>query len=173
MSDSGKSSKLEVSSMLLISMEMAAGRSLRRQDRGDHGRQFQDETNMLTWCKGALHAARTWCAPSPRTQKTDDSWSPPRSPLQSCSQHRCNTWNTRTPQRCTHIIWIALRCPLNEENESLHTLISSLWPSPRWGPQAGRRGFLSSSSPSCTSPAASQSRREGSLNTANSHFNSN
>lgn len=33
MSDSGKSSKFEVSSMLLISMEMAAGRSLWRQQR--------------------------------------------------------------------------------------------------------------------------------------------
>lgn len=37
MSDSGKSSKFDVSSMLLISMEMAAGRSLWRQDREDHG----------------------------------------------------------------------------------------------------------------------------------------
>lgn len=37
MSDSGKSSKFEVSSMLLISIDMAAGRSLLRQDREDYG----------------------------------------------------------------------------------------------------------------------------------------
>lgn len=56
------------------------------------------------------------------------------------------------------------------KNAPLHTLISSLWPSLRWGLQVGRRGFPSSSSPSCMSPVASQSRTVGNLNTANKHL---
>lgn len=55
-------------------------------------------------------------------------------------------------------------------DKSEHTSISSLWPSQRWGLQAGRQGSPSSSSPSCRSPAASRSRRAGNLNRANNFF---
>lgn len=165
MSDSGKSSKLEVSSMLLISMEMAAGRSLRRQDRGD-----QYESNTLTRCReGASCCTYLMCS-----QSTDSKnwWLLISSTLTAPIRFSASV-QYLGHEHLSAIIWITLCCPLKEKNKSLRTLISSLWPSPRWGPQAGRRGFLSSSSPSCMSPAASQSRREGSLNTAGGHFNSN
>lgn len=56
------------------------------------------------------------------------------------------------------------------QTATLQTLISSLWPSLRWGLQVGRREFPSSSSPSCMSPAASLSRRVGNLSRANEDF---
>lgn len=173
MSDSGKSSKFEVSSMLLISMEMAAGRSLRRQDGGDHGRQFKHETNVLTWCR------RGFMLHVPDVLPVH--WLEKLMTLNLLHTHSSNPVLSigAIPGTRTHLgaaptlFGYVCRCPLNETYKTLRTSISSLWPSPRWGLQGGRRGFLSSSSPSCTFPEASQSRRGGSLNTVDGHFNSN
>lgn len=88
MSDSGKSSKFDVSSILLISIEMAAGRSLCVET---------GNVNVCFWQnvlqKQKFSDSQTWCAPSPQTQRTDDSWSHPHSLLQSCSRHRRSTFN--------------------------------------------------------------------------------
>ncbi|TNN55989.1 hypothetical protein EYF80_033774 [Liparis tanakae] len=62
MSDSGKSSKFEVSSMLLISMEMAAGRSLCRQDGENHKQEITGRVVRqvpVEFCAMSLLQSRT------------------------------------------------------------------------------------------------------------------